>query len=742
MRLHSLLSRIACHPSVTAQYILLRFPLLVGMMLATLYLPSLASPRLNAQVSWVGNSYPGATKWVQQDIRAMAVAPDGTIYTNVFWDEGGGQVAALKDGELLSVAYHTHGWGYQGGNAVAVNDKYLYFAQTVDNEGGGLKAITSWPPKGKKWTGIARRLRSDITKAAPFDGGKGGDGDTLARGFLVINEFENGDAGITGLCASNTRVYVSNPFNEEIRVYDAESMALLANWPVPRAGQMALAADGSLWVIQQGNLDQPSSILHLRADNGHLVQSFKVSQGVKPVSLCLNPQGQLLVADQGERQQILVYGKLNTTPVQVGAIGKEHGIYAGTPGKVGPLRFNNLSSIGCDAVGNLYVAQSAGSCGGSTVLECYAKDGTLRWNLFGLEFVDMADLDPINETELYTKEEHFTLDYHQPVGKQWRYTGYTIYPGKYPQDPRMHLAGAGAWVRRIQGQPFLFVTDMNAVNLQVYRFNPKTDGEITIPAGLFCDRHLNRNDQWPSNQPAKGEWIWRDNNGNGAFDAGEFISRTEAGTPRHQGWWVDARGNVWLALEKEGIRCYPFKGLDAHGNPMWDYDSMKVYSHPKEFSTVKRLRYDPATDTMYLGGTTAEHTNQHWKPMGPVICCYDNWSTPTRQLRWTIVAPYVKGSSGHASCEPMGFDIAGDYLFVPYTGASKEVNFTTGHIEVFRLSDGVAVGFLEPDQEVGNIGLQDIRECLRAYKRSNGEYLIFLEEDFKAKILMYRWKPE
>jgi hypothetical protein len=91
--------------------------------------------------------------------------------------------------------------------------------------------------------------------------------------------------------------------------------------------------------------------------------------------------------------------------------------------------------------------------------------------------------------------------------------------------------------------------------------------------------------------------------------------------------------------------------------------------------------------------------------------------------------------------EPMGFDIAGEYLFVPYTGASREMGFSTGHIEVFRLDDGRGVGHMEPSEEIGEIGLQDIRECLRAHRRSDGEYLVFLEEDYKAKILFYRWKP-
>jgi hypothetical protein len=107
---------------------------------------------------------------------------------------------------------------------------------------------------------------------------------------------------------------------------------------------------------------------------------------------------------------------------------------------------------------------------------------------------------------------------------------------------------------------------------------------------------------------------------------------------------------------------------------------MTVFGHPREFKEVRRLRYDPATDVMVLGGTTDEHANQHWKPMGPVLARHDTWSGPNRALRWKMAAPCQKEAGGHHSCGPMGFDIA-------------------------------------------------------------GEYLGFLEEDSKAKILLCRWKP-
>ena len=85
---------------------------------------------------------------------------------------------------------------------------------------------------------------------------------------------------------------------------------------------------------------------------------------------------------------------------------------------------------------------------------------------------------------------------------------------------------------------------------------------------------------------------------------------------------------------------------------------------------------------------------------------------------------------------------AGDYLFLPYTGASRGDHVTTGRVEVFRADDASSVGHFQPSADIGEIGLQDIRECLRAHRRGNGEYLIFLEDDYKAKVVMYRWTPK
>ena len=64
---------------------------------------------LPASVSWIGNSFSGKTAWVQQDVEGLWVDGDGTLFTNVRWDEAGGNVQQYRDGQLIAMARHTHG---------------------------------------------------------------------------------------------------------------------------------------------------------------------------------------------------------------------------------------------------------------------------------------------------------------------------------------------------------------------------------------------------------------------------------------------------------------------------------------------------------------------------------------------------------------------------------------------------------------------------------------------------------
>ena len=200
---------------------------------------------LHYSVSWVGNSFSGKTAWVQQDVEGLWVEPDGTVFTNVRWDEAGGNVQEYRDGQLIAMARHTHGWGYEGGEAVAANSHYLFIVQNVDNEGGGLKG-NSWPSKGLAWSGVSRRQRSDITRAASFAGGHGKEGDVLQGPFCPSRNSPSARPGpVSAACGRpKAELFVSGPLDGAIRVYDTETMQPLRSWKVERPDRLCLDRRG------------------------------------------------------------------------------------------------------------------------------------------------------------------------------------------------------------------------------------------------------------------------------------------------------------------------------------------------------------------------------------------------------------------------------------------------------------------------------------------------------------------
>ena len=108
-----------------------------------------------------------------------------------------------------------------------------------------------------------------------------------------------------------------------------------------------------------------------------------------------------------------------------------------------------------------------------------------------------------------------------------------------------------------------------------------------------------------------------------------------------------------------------------------------------------------------------------------------------------ICKGYLAGNREIVSFTPPGgkeaacVAAAGDYVF---TGGWKE----RGRIGVNRLSDGAEMGVFDPGETVGgnkNTGWMDVMTGITAHRRNDGEYLVFVEEDYKAKVLLYRWKP-
>lgn len=725
---------------------------------------------LNYSTSWLGNSFGGTPndKHIQNGVNGAFVASDGTLICNSFWDENGQECGVYKNADVSGRCTSLHGWGRGGGKAVVADATYIYVAMTQNGDDGAntnlnANGLRQYPDPGNEWFCVRRYSRSTFA-VAPFSTGYGIDGS-----MLIVNSVAKDASGqypdksVLGLALSGGKLFVSDPANGQIHLYNTSNLASAGNWTCARCAALAPDASGNLWAVQSGDASNAPKVAKFNSSG--VLQSAQITfvSGAKPYGLAVNPgSGYLLVTDTGPNQNVKIYNpaSLSGSPTSTAStLGASGGVYAGsgsTIGTAGPLRFNQPVGVGVDTTGNTYVICTGSSSLGGTVLESYSSSSARNWVLYGLEFVDTAEADWNSDTDVFSKEEHFVLDYTKTSpGTEWSYKAYTFNPFKYPNDARQNNNNGvcSPWVRTIAGKRFLFSTDQMTGIMIIHRFNAATDGEIAIPSGLISKgTYVRHGAPWPAAQPATGEWIWRDSNGDGDQQSGEFIGTGAAAVISGWGWWPDSRGDVWQC-SSSGVRHFICQGLDSAGNPMYDYTAGHAVTITPPaieagvtWKDILRIRYFPAdtdgipADTMFLSGYTSawpDNTGGWWGLVGRVVYRFDNWSgARTIHAGYPIVLPSDTSISPETPIVSM--DIAGDYLFA---GQSRNPQTIT----IYNLQTGAQLGVLTPGLEVGgpgSTGWLDFRDALRARKRATGEYLLFVEEDWKAKVLLYRWWPK
>jgi hypothetical protein len=673
----------------------------------------------NYTFSWVGNSLNTVGEGIHprsghvvHNVDDIFVTPDGTVYVNAEWEESHQSVAAYRNGQWVADARV----GPFGGRSVTANTKYLYFA---------LKRKAA----GVVYRGINRRDRADI-----------GDATKNVRVQWAVSDVDD-DGAVYGLAASETRVFAAVPSSNRIIVYDAD-LKQAGSWSCEKPGEICLDREEKLWVIQLGR----GVIQRYDAGGKALPQRIPIEPGVVPSALCMDPSGRLLVADAGAREQVRIYKNITSHPVLETVFGVEGGVYAGTTtkGLLGPKRFVDIKGIGVDQKGNIYVANGAGVYkDGATLLQSYSPDGALLWELgsFVWESVGSSP-DPDDENVLYSMDTRFRMDYTKTVpGSEWRAEALTANRHLYQESDARYRKGIGllgkTWVYKIQGRKFMFVNNMGGREIHVYRFDPETYGYLAIPCGNITP-----------------DGIWVDGNRNGRMDSGETVAHSvNMYNSGMNGIFPDSEGTIWLPTYKNGVYRLPIDRI-ASGIPVYSPNNVARFDMPAPFTELRRFLFYPERgNLMMLNGFTADHPDvvKHFKRAGKVCRIYRDWKPGQWNLVSEMVPPYADKKNSPKDVhggDPnlMGMDLAGEYAFFCRNCLSDGVNAPMdakqAQVEVYRIADGAYAGRMYPPEEFNQAHtLMDITHCLTAYRRSNGEYCVFLEDGCKSKWFMYRWKP-
>jgi hypothetical protein len=728
----------------------------------------MALPVLQCKTYSVGNSFTRHVAAVQPDIQSIHVRPDGTVLTNSPWDPNGREAGMYRDGRAVGQLVDTHGWGRSGALAVACNEDWIYATlwQAGGYEGpkpnimGGMK----YPRPRGTWQ-VLRRY-SLTGEPGAFPTGNGWDGSMM----VLHEQFDRkpDDIRMPSMVAAKMRVYLADPALDKVRVFDVNSLTSIQEFALERPGALTMGPRG-IWAVQEASNTEPARVVFMRGlDKDALgAPTITLPAQCKPVALvyteapilpnapeALMPTSpetpvpakvtprkmfsegtRMLVVDAGPDQNLKIYKNLDTYPVLEKTIGLKGGVAAAkVPGTTGPLIFTNPTGAGFDKAGNLYVSQSASTMGGGAVLECYSPKLERLWTLHGLIQQEAADFDPAEDgLVLQGPEDRFTLADMTGAAPAWSWSAFTTSPTQFPHDMRVNIAmgGGSTWLRRINGQPIMYVTDPQGRPLAIYRFDAKKYGTTAIPSGYIATRGRGTA-TWPPERPAGfNDFIWCDDNGDGRMQAQEYLAARYP-APAVDSMAVDRDGNVWMAGRV--LLKYACGGLDAQGNPIYDFAKVESFPLPAPLNRVGRVEYDAASDTLVLTGYTAQLPADDPDLAGRVIMAIPRFNAGNREPAWVTELPYRQHPRDYNELDlPKSLTVAGGYYFLGMLGGRRG-------IVVGDVATGKLVGELKPgvDMDVSDV---DQMFGLRALARKDGSIVISQTDRIGGKIVVYHWQP-
>ncbi len=468
-----------------------------------------------------------------------------------------------------------------------------------------------------------------------------------------------------------------------VEIRSLADLGVRGSFPAKEVRGIAVDPSGkSVWLIQENQIVQ-------RTLDGTELPG-RVPGVDQPSALAFAPDGRLLVCDDGPSQQVLIY-EMQDPPRLVRRVGQSGGLRAGTPGIIKPDKLYGLRGAGLDRDGNLYVALCLNVQGAGTAIRSFDPQGNLRWQLESHAFGDVYGFDPESDgTVLYGMDEIIDFDPQAAPGEGWRARAITLDAIAHPEDLRLKERMGAAFLRNLEGRRLLYTIPQQANRIELFAFEE-------APSQIA--RHVGR--------PIEGGWALH----------------------------VDARGDIWRGDAPEGqIQRHRFRHWSDEGKPVFGLEKADSFSRPEHFTEIARVLYVPETDTMYLSGFTKDKPAPSWGLMGAILERYDDWTSGAPKRRWSIDLPVDDDK-----LPPKSFDVAGDYVFTVQVKPTRDV---PAKVNVYRASDGGHAGFMRPGPEVGgNSGWVDMTHGLQAMQRKDGTYLVIVQENARAKNLVYRWQP-
>ncbi len=441
--------------------------------------------------SWVGNSFGGNGAkenegagfqfngygyWVQDDVDAMAVSPDGTVFNTAPWDEGGHGIGLYKNGHASRIpiiapsSTGKFGPGFNtSGPAICVDGRY-YYAINRQNE----LLRFSWTP-------------GDIDS-------------TVYLGQTVLPETA------TSMACRKNEIAVS--YADKLEYRNETTLAAEASYDIANVTAMLFAADGSIWVVKAG------SIRHL-TPNG--TDTGVILPGIgDPTSLAWANNGWLIVTDNGPAQQVLFFD-VSAAPKLAGTFGAKGGLYADIPGSVAPDKLFGLRGAGMDTQGNLYVGMSFGdSAASNAFIAAYTlpKDslspGNLLWLLYNASWLNTSGFEPGTDgTGVISTTTTWKLNYkNQTPGSEASLQAITLDPFKYPQDPRLQT-GFSMQPRLVKGTKLVYAIPQVKSFLLVFANTPGSEilhQVAATPASAWSWFIDDDGNIWDADGPQIREW--------------------------------------------------------------------------------------------------------------------------------------------------------------------------------------------------------------------------------------------